>query len=175
MKRYNCFVCRHQNHSFHECGIVKCFYTVTPVADSIGNVTQQRANNTSTNCTTQARQPTTSAANLSSLPITVTDTLDRYDGFADMRQHQSVPNPDNTAYGSPVNTDTHVVDNTTDSTVARYLYKFCRGSAKRVKYSTHIDPHHFFTHSTSTLLQCVVNSGATHHMWNDPTAFISFH
>ena len=92
-----------------------------------------------------------------------------------MTHQQQVPHSDESAYESPVDTDTHVANNTTNSTVAPYLYTFCRGSAKRVKFSTHIDSRHFFTNSPSILPQCVIDSGATHHMWNDPSAFISFH
>ena len=35
--------------------------------------------------------------------------------------------------------------------------------------------HTFFNQSPFTVPQCIVYSGATHHMWNDSNAFISFH
>ena len=148
MKRYNCFVCCRQNRAFNKCGIVKCFYKVTPVSDSlpVSNTTTQRTPSNNTNRPTQQHQSRgTTSANLASLPITVTNVPVQYDGFADITQpNNPPPTNDTTEYDSPVDTDNTVANNTTNTTVSNYSYSICRCSAKRVKFSAHINPSHFF-------------------------------
>ena len=155
MKRYSCFICRRKNHAFHECGLVKRFYTITPLADS------QATQPTRSNPSQPPRPPTnrqhhTTVANLASLPITVTDSPERYDGYADAHPSTTQSTTHTTTYGSPVDTDNPIADNTTNTTVSTYSFKFCRGSAKRVKFSTHIDPNHFFTHSKHISSTCII-------------------
>ena len=178
MKRYNCFVCRQRNHAFHKCGIVKRFYKVTPVSHTLptSNTNTQRSTSTTTNRQPLPRQSRgTTSANLASLLVTVTNVPARYDGFADITQTNPTPMDNTTNNDSPVDTDNVVANNSTNSNVSPYSYSICRGSAKGIKYSQHVDPSHFLTQSLSTLPQCVVNGSATHHIWNDSNALISFH
>ncbi len=172
MKRYNCFLCRRQNHSFHDCGIAKRFYKITPVSDVASTPRPTRNNNTNTS----SRPTPNPAANLASLPVTVQDSSTRYNGFEDIQTQAATDAQPQTNYDSPVDTDNEVADNTTNnSTVSPYSFRHCRGSAKRIKYSTHIDPLYFLSPNQKHSHNCIVDSGATHHMWNDPSAFISFY
>ncbi len=67
-------------------------------------------------------------------------------------------------------------NNSTDQSVTDYFYsfKYFRGSVKRVQFSKHVNAMHFLTPQQTPSMQCIVDSGATHHMWNDPHAFVSF-
>ena len=78
-------------------------------------------------------------------------------------------------YDSPEDTDNTIENNPiNNTTVSPYSFHRCRGSAKRIKFSKHIKPLHSITNSSNPTPHCIIDSGATHHMWNNVTAFVSF-
>lgn len=120
--------------------------------------TQQFFNNTGAPCPSS-----TIAANPVSLSVTVQDTHTRYNGFEDLQSQNQQHNPTNIDYNSLTCTDTND-GSPTNTAVFCYSYIFWRGSVKRVKFSTHVNPLNFFKQSTHTLPRCIVDSNTTHHI-----------
>ena len=100
--------------------------------------TQQFFNNTGAPCPSS-----TIAANPVSLSVTVQDTHTRYNGFEDLQSQNQQHNPTNIDYNSLTCTDTND-GSPTNTAVFCYSYTFWRGSVKRVKFSTHVNPLNFF-------------------------------
>ena len=104
-----------------------------------------------------------------SLPTTIVDDTDQYDGYS------SVISPPTSVSSNTKKDDT--VEPKLNDELSTYIpvfsYKHCLGSANR---SYKPRPSHNVPQPTSTFgnYQIIIDSGATCHMWNDPTAFLTY-
>ena len=106
------------------------------------------------------------------LPHTIIDKANRYDGYL------SVIYPLDSNTSTSNHSSTNIDNNKDEPTLSNYCstnfqYTYCKGKAKCsfTKTSQNILNQH---HSSFGDYQVLINSGATCHMWNDLTTFITF-
>ena len=175
LERYSCPLCRRNTHAMHDCFALKTAYNI-----SLKTQSSNSNDNGSAQSNPSVAHPPPVAANRVSASVTVLpDEPERYDGFESV----SVP--------PPSSDDEHNTDATTVSAVTASM-----NVSKLNESSTSYSPSLFhFYHHVGSVRQAniclprtaclrisstvdndypiIIDSGATHHMWSDPNAFIS--
>ena len=180
LERYACPLCRKNNHAFHTCHAIKNTYDISLRRD--GN--SRDSNSGTANPTRQGS--TSSTGNSIHTPVTANrvstvqvlpDVADRYDGF------ESVAIP-------PADSDSDdATDEITNVQESLNMSKL-NDSSDSYPFSSHnffnhvgsirqanvnISPHAFRLSPTANKeYPIIIDSGATHHMWADASAFKSF-
>ncbi len=129
--------------------------------------------------------PTTATANRVSvpLPVSIQDSLQRYDGFECIQ----APPPDSPDGSSASNNPTEIGPAASDSITVSKLnkstspyfdsissLKHCLGSVRQFSLTLPIHAVCFQTSfKKSNEYPVIIDSGATHHMWNDFNAFLT--
>ena len=173
LERYSCSLCRKNTHPLHTRYLLKNVYKISM---------RQQSNNDNMS---SAPSPPANANRVNiNLPFTVTDEPERYDGYNCVIQ----PPTDSASDSSVIKDDTDT-SNITDSlciskinnSANPYLksfskLKFCMGSVRQCSaiVPTNVACYHVTGKSITNDYPIIINSGATHHMWNDATAFISY-
>ena len=169
-----CPLCCRNTHPLHKCNAVKNTY----------NVTLQSTNHQTHPSQQQSRSPTpvpsvTANQVSSTLPLTLVNEPERYAGYEGVQP------------SSPALTDdTHNVDLTDSLTEPLrtsklneqsipYLFsntnlKKCMGSIKQCSLTLPYTACYHTSFSKNNEYPVIIDSGATHHMWNNPTSFISY-
>ena len=173
LERYSCPLCRKNTHPLHTCYLLKNVYNVS--------LKQQGPNDNPS-----ATPPPAANANRVNvtLPYTITDEPQRYDGYECVTAPPADSHSDTTDADDDSDTN-----NLTDSlriskindSANPYLQsfsnlKFCMGSIRQCTtvIPTNVACFNISKHSQPNDYTIIIDSGATHHMWNDATSFISF-
>ena len=158
IRKYSCPLCRKNNHPIWKCYSIKDVYEIKLIKDKNTNT------NNSTNqvqVPSQTTQPPQGTANMvTSLPYTIIDEADRYDGYSSVIG----PSVSTTSDNPPSNKEE--VENKINTELIKYphvyfQYKHCVDIANRLFFphnSKFTDHNNEFGES-----QIVINSGATCH------------
>ena len=176
LERYACPLCRKNTHPLHTCYLLKSTYSITLKSQATGS-SNSRSNEHSSS------QPPAANRAASELPISIDDEPQRYDGYECIQ----APPSDSASESSTQEqtTDTNVLSESLrmskiNDSATSYLKSFsnlrhCMGSVRQCTVTL---PRHAICNKTSlnsaSAYPVIIDSGATHHMWNDATAFTTF-
>ncbi len=182
VERYSCPLCCCNTHPLHNCYTLKAAYNISLKSQ------QTSTNNSSGNSATSVTpsQPSTANANrvTSDLPFNMDDTPQRYDGYeciqapppdSDSELSESTPDADTATLTEAVRVS-KINESTTSYLRSNSSLKRCLGSVHQ--YSVTIPAYAACNYVNSSKLlhdyPVIIDSGATHHMWNDYWAFTTF-
>ena len=174
LERYSCPLCRRNNHALHTCHALRAAYNITLKSQTSDNTT---APNTQS---APANSPQPIAANRATTSVEViTDDAARYDGFESVVVPPSDSDQDNT---DVVNSSTTVgsarvskINEPSNNYSNFFHFKHHIGSVRRSHVTLPTRPACFRISSNgNNEYPIIIDSGATHHMWNNKDSFITY-
>ncbi len=176
LERYSCPICRRNNHALHNCNAMKRVYDIR-----LRN--HQLSQNTSNTTTTTPSTASTShpiAANRASTPVSLPDEAARYDGFESVARPPPDSDSDDSAEDENVTAikdsmcSSKINDTSNPYSSSTFCFKHNVGSARRSNVALPHTACFRLSSNATNEYPIIIDSGATHHMWNDGSAFIQF-
>jgi len=173
IRKFSCFLCRRNDHPFDRCSVASKFYDVaikatTPVTSSTNNNSHNGGSQRTSQTNGQARAVTASQQqdSASSLPFTTPQDTHRFPDFEIIQDDDTQTNASKNK-----NKQSKVKEPHTPYLDVTSLKLHC-GSVAKATFSLSHNP--FSNLRPSNSHQIIVDSGATHHMWCDVSAFTSY-
>ncbi len=174
LERYSCPLCRRNNNAMHTCHALKTAYNISLKSQSSSD---NAANSTHTS-TTPTPQPI--AANRATTSVEVIpDEAARYDGFESV----AVPPPDSDNETPDVQDSTTAVGSARVSKINESSNSYLQTSFNFSHHIGSVRRSHVTLPKTACLCVAsninnkypiIIDSGATHHMWNQEQSFIHY-
>ena len=177
LKRFSCPLCRRNNHALHMCNALKSVYSIKLKSQP------DSSTNTTTNESTDPQVPTVNFVS-NTLPYTIEDTASRYEGYENVTHPPPASDSDTSTDDTQDITQSITtsseqsklkdssmpyMNSTTNSLLTLHV-----GSIRQATITMPLSSSIHTEYKNVNEYPVIIDSGATHHMWNDSTAFISY-
>ena len=177
LERYACPLCRKNNHAFHTCHALRTTY-------SISLKQQQTQDSTSDNVQSSnppAPTPQPVMANRAATSVHVlSDEPERYEGYESIMAPPPESDSDETSASDNIHTLDHSLrvsklnENSTNYLNSFNKFTYNVGSVRQSTLQFSKQNCYRISSTATNEYPIIIDSGATHHMWTNSKAFITF-